>query len=191
MNARIGEAIKRARTATGLTQKQLADACGVRQSHLSRIERGQLDARASIINRIALALDASLALEPLMTVNASPYEDEIANRQYLLGRVAAKRITDTSLKQFRNWFVQMRERQGDFVYYRDWLDICAKGPSAVASVLTNPTEYGRYMRSVATVRPFVAQSERDTFYRDELPSEALVAAGVRERPFEVRSELAP
>ncbi len=187
MDIRIGEAIKRARLASGLTQEQVAVTSGIRQPHLSRIERGH-DARTSVLNKLAVALGVSLALEPLTTVNAKPYEDEIANRQYLLGRIAAKRISAETLKQFRNWLMRMRARQGDFAYYRDWLDICAKGPSAVASVFNDSTEYGRYMRAVATVRPFVSQAERDTFYRNELPKEALITAGVRERPFGTQAE---
>lgn len=177
MRAPLSEAIRQARLAKGLSQQSLARAAGVTQPHLSRIERG-LDCRLSILGKVVTALGADIALVPVMAADSKPYDDEIANRQYLLGHLAAKRISASTLKSFRDWLLRMRARQGDFKYYREWLDVCAQGPGAVASLLTDPTERGRYMRAVATMRPFVSRAERDLFYKEMLPEEARRAAGV-------------
>jgi hypothetical protein len=72
----------------------------------------------------------------------------------------------------------MRARQGDAPYFREWLDIAGQGPSAVATVFNDSSEYGRYMRSVATTRPFVSQAERNAYFQPVLSPQALAAAGV-------------
>jgi hypothetical protein len=64
-------------------------------------------------------------------------------------------------------------RLGDYLYFRRWLKIIDEGPDAVAAMMTDATEVGRYMRSVATFRPFVSQSERDAFFRRALPKNAV------------------
>lgn len=104
-------------------------------------------------------------------MSSEPYgDDEIANRQYLLGRLAAKRLTAHRIAEFRAWVEGARERLGDYSYFRRWLEIIAEGPSAIEATMIDATEFGRYMRSVATLRPFVSQEERDSFYRPGSPS---------------------
>jgi ribosome-binding protein aMBF1 (putative translation factor) len=46
----------------GLTQKQLAERCGLDQADISRIERGAVSPTARTLQRIADALDADLRL---------------------------------------------------------------------------------------------------------------------------------
>ena len=46
----------------GLTQKQLAERCGIDQADISRIERGSTSPTAMSLQRIAEALDADLRL---------------------------------------------------------------------------------------------------------------------------------
>jgi ribosome-binding protein aMBF1 (putative translation factor) len=46
----------------GLTQKQLAERCGIDQADISRIERGSTNPTARTLQRIAEALDAELRL---------------------------------------------------------------------------------------------------------------------------------
>ncbi len=46
----------------GLTQKQLAERCGIDQGDVSRIERGSTSPTARTLQRIAEALDADLRL---------------------------------------------------------------------------------------------------------------------------------
>jgi transcriptional regulator with XRE-family HTH domain len=178
----LGQRLRDTRRAVGRSQEDVARAARLPQSHLSRIERG-LDARASVLDRVARALNVRLTLEPLFADSrrGQPYEDEIANRLYLMGRLASKRITGQSLGELRRLFEKMRARQGDFEYYRRWLSIIDDGPNAVASVLRDPTEFGRYMRAVGTMRPFVSKHERDMFYAPSLTRELLLAVDVLER----------
>jgi transcriptional regulator with XRE-family HTH domain len=53
----IGKLIKTAREAKGLSQKEVAFACKMDQSHYSRIENGKTDPSFSIILRIVKALN--------------------------------------------------------------------------------------------------------------------------------------
>ena len=46
----------------GLTQRQLAERCGIDQADISRIERGSISPTATSLQRIAEALDADLRL---------------------------------------------------------------------------------------------------------------------------------
>jgi transcriptional regulator with XRE-family HTH domain len=53
----LGQRISRARKAAGLTQEQLAAATGLKQFHISRIERGGIkDVMAETLLRLARAL---------------------------------------------------------------------------------------------------------------------------------------
>jgi len=60
----VGRQIRAARIARGLTQSALAEASGVLQSELSRIERGQVEASHSRIRRIMQATGGDVLLCP-------------------------------------------------------------------------------------------------------------------------------
>ncbi|GAB5464669.1 MAG: helix-turn-helix transcriptional regulator [Candidatus Kapaibacteriales bacterium] len=47
-----GEAIKMAREEKGLTQKQVADRCGINKSYISKIENNVKEARISTLEKI-------------------------------------------------------------------------------------------------------------------------------------------
>jgi len=131
-----------------------------------------MDAHLWILERAAAVLGARLSFEPgpLPPAETLPYgEDEIANRIYLLGRRAAKRLTAERLAHFRDWLTRARTSVGDYPYFRQWLEIVDEGPDAVAAMLTRRDEVGRYMRSVTTFRPFISQAEREDYFRRELP----------------------
>jgi transcriptional regulator with XRE-family HTH domain len=53
----FGAIIRQARIAKGLTLRQVGDAAGVGYNKLSRIERGEVDARLTTMIRIYKALD--------------------------------------------------------------------------------------------------------------------------------------
>jgi transcriptional regulator with XRE-family HTH domain len=53
----LGERLERARQAKRMTQEQLAAASGVKQSHISRLESGDIkDIKGSTLRRLARAL---------------------------------------------------------------------------------------------------------------------------------------
>lgn len=61
INAEIAQLIYDRRTAAGLTQKQLADLVGTRQSVISRLEDADYEGHSlSMLQRIATALDQRL-----------------------------------------------------------------------------------------------------------------------------------
>lgn len=58
----VGNAVAAARARKGFTQKELAQATGIDQSDLSKIERGVANPSIGTLNRIAEALDAKLTV---------------------------------------------------------------------------------------------------------------------------------
>jgi transcriptional regulator with XRE-family HTH domain len=70
--ARFGSRIRDARQAAGMTQEDLAAACGVERSYLSVLERGGRDARLSTVTRLA----RSLNLQPGDLLDDAPPPDD-------------------------------------------------------------------------------------------------------------------
>lgn len=66
----IAASIKAARITKGFTQKQLGERVGLPQSHISKIEGGNVDLQISSLVEIARALDLELKLVPRRTVPA-------------------------------------------------------------------------------------------------------------------------
>ena len=66
----IAASIKAARIAKGFTQKELGERMGLPQSHISKIEGGNVDLQISSLVEIARALDLELKLVPRRTVPA-------------------------------------------------------------------------------------------------------------------------
>ena len=58
----VGEAVARARKASGLTQVQLAQAASIQQAEVSRIERGHSNPTVSTLARIAQTTGSRLEL---------------------------------------------------------------------------------------------------------------------------------
>ena len=54
--ARLGQAIRMARKALGLSQEALADAAGIDRSHMGKIERGERNVTFLNVSRIAAAI---------------------------------------------------------------------------------------------------------------------------------------
>ncbi len=69
----ISQHLKEARESMGLSQRELSSRSGVPQSHISKIEGGNVDLRLSSLVTIARVLELELALIPrkyLSAVNA-------------------------------------------------------------------------------------------------------------------------
>lgn len=58
----IGEKIREAREAKGLTQRQLAEITGIAFNHIGRIERGKYNVTLDTVSAIASALDMEVGL---------------------------------------------------------------------------------------------------------------------------------
>lgn len=57
----LGKEIKKARIEKGWKQKDLQDVVGLSQKHLSAIELDKVDPKLSVVKRLAVALDISVA----------------------------------------------------------------------------------------------------------------------------------
>lgn len=66
----IPATLKSAREAKGLSQRALSELSGVPQSHISKIENGEVDLRVSSLVELARVLDLELALVPRKSVPA-------------------------------------------------------------------------------------------------------------------------
>ena len=58
---RFGQAVRKARTAAGLSQEELAERCGLDRSYIGGVERGQRNPTVSVIEKIAGGLGVTLA----------------------------------------------------------------------------------------------------------------------------------
>src|SRR5690348_8107847 len=58
----IGEGLKKARIAKGISQRELGEMVGLPQSHISKIESGLVDLQISTLIQLARVLD----LEPML-----------------------------------------------------------------------------------------------------------------------------
>lgn len=63
---KIGSRVLQERLAAGLTQRQLADASGIAQADISRIERGQSNPTTETLQALARPLGVTLELVPLV-----------------------------------------------------------------------------------------------------------------------------
>lgn len=66
----IARALRKAREAKGLSQRELGKKAGVPQGHISRIENGAVDLRVSSLVALARTLDLELELVPRKVVPA-------------------------------------------------------------------------------------------------------------------------
>ena len=66
----IARALRKAREAKGLSQRELGKKAGVPQGHISKIENGTVDLRLSSLVALARTLDLELALVPRKVVPA-------------------------------------------------------------------------------------------------------------------------
>ena len=54
----LGDAVRTARVARGMSQETLADAAGIDRSHMGKIERGERNVTIMNVAKVAAALDA-------------------------------------------------------------------------------------------------------------------------------------
>lgn len=59
---RIGELIREARKKRGLTQGQLSDLCGLKQTTISKIESGKFNASVDLLSKILKPLGYELSI---------------------------------------------------------------------------------------------------------------------------------
>ena len=66
----IARALREAREAKGLSQRELGKKAGVPQGHISKIENGAVDLRVSSLVALARTLDLELVLAPRKVIPA-------------------------------------------------------------------------------------------------------------------------
>ena len=66
----LAEKLKAAREAKGLSQRELGQLVGIPQSHISKIESGNVDMRVSSLTELARALNLELKIVPRRSLPA-------------------------------------------------------------------------------------------------------------------------
>ena len=102
----IGENIKKARLAAGLTQKELADKCGIADSAVRKYESGRVVPKLPMIKKIADALN--IFITDLTGSTAGPsFESDLERYAYRLGQkiagAGAKTYGEYIENQYRVW----------------------------------------------------------------------------------------
>lgn len=102
----IGENIKKARLAAGLTQKELADKCGIADSAVRKYESGRVVPKLPMIKKIADALNVFIT--DLTGSTAGPsFESDLERYAYRLGQkiagAGAKTYGEYIENQYRVW----------------------------------------------------------------------------------------
>lgn len=62
---RIGSRLRELREAQGMTTRQLAEAAGLHQSNISKIEAGKYSVGLDVLSKMCSALNAELTIQPL------------------------------------------------------------------------------------------------------------------------------
>ncbi|KAA9131353.1 helix-turn-helix transcriptional regulator [Marinihelvus fidelis] len=91
--ASITTALRNARKARGLSQRALGELTGVPQSHISRIEQGNVDLRVSSLVELARTLGLELALVPreaLPAISAMTQSTATHDPRYRPGTMEAR-----------------------------------------------------------------------------------------------------
>lgn len=60
--ARFCDALLRERIITGLPQKQIANRCGIKQAHYSRLERGEVSMNIGVMERLARGFNKKIVI---------------------------------------------------------------------------------------------------------------------------------
>jgi transcriptional regulator with XRE-family HTH domain len=95
----VGRMVRQARRRAGLTQVELAQASGMAQSAVARIERGTVTPRASTLIELLGATGHELAVRPIIGAGATPARNEALQRLETL-------VGDWKLTLTDAWFLE-------------------------------------------------------------------------------------
>ena len=97
----VGENIRRARKAAGMTQEELAAKAGMHKGSIAQYERGLRNHKKEYIQKIASALDVSYSeLDPDVLGNDADLVNQAFTRGYQTGYETAKKEV---LERMKTW----------------------------------------------------------------------------------------
>lgn len=97
----------------------------------------------------------------MATRDKLPYpDDDFALMALMSARIAATRLNDDTLDEFTQQIINRLAATGPQPHLEKWLSVIQEGPKAVKDLMLDPSEYGRYMRSLIPFRAFVSPVER-------------------------------
>lgn len=185
--ADIGTTLRAAREAKVLSQRALARLAGLPQSHISKIENGIVDLRASGLMDLARVLDLDLVLIPRRSVPAVVAVVGAMNHTGLVPR-GETRIATNELRQVRRLLADVVPKYpaslevaqlGRYIRDLEHLPIERIDPAVLKRVRTVLEDAGR----VGDFRPMRAALAGLQAMRDEIVSSvALVRAQKAARP---------
>lgn len=147
MNRALGQAIRRRRTAVPFTQPQLAEAAGIDQGSLSRIERGREEPPNEKLDRIAAALGVKVST---LWLEAEGYSDMAAEPETTYKAAGIRYVPLISWVQAGEW--------------AEAVDSFARGTGTdlvPTSVNASPRSYALRVRGPSMTNPTGARSFPD------------------------------
>jgi|SRR6056297_424673 len=151
----IAKSLREARTAKGLSQRDLSTLAGVPQAQISRIEAGTVDPRTTSLIALAHALDMELALVPRKAV---PAVKSIARRSIGHGFVP----NSSALKEFSRITETLRS-----------LQVQMPALDGLTQLQRSVADLERF--KMATIEPETFRNIRKTMERIQEPTRSLQA----------------
>lgn len=104
---------------------------------------------------------------PFVDVGSETFEaDPAADAILQLGRLAATRINEETMRGFRQRLLRRRTLYPPSrIFIEEWLRLVEDGTEAVSQALRDETERGRALRTVAPLRAFISDVERQQLVR--------------------------
>lgn len=179
----IADALRSAREARGLSQRELSARSGVPQGHISKIENGAVDLRLSSLVELARVLDLELTLVPRKSLPAvqtiirtasseasSGHVQRRADRELTLLRNIVSNLPDQAIprNEFEQYSRVLRELE-HFRLSKSDLETIRNATSAFKNLKMTSEDWStirRYLREIQKLRNHIAhgrgEEERET-----------------------------
>lgn len=163
----IASTLRAARESKGLSQRELSTKSGVPQGHISKIENGAVDLRASSLVTLARVLDLELLLVPRKAVpavksivrssaestppdgkTARQIRKELARLQNAISHLPRELLSKSELEQFQR---QARELH-HFRLSRSDIEAIRDTSQAVKAFINNPENLNAIRLSISQLR---------------------------------------
>ena len=94
----IGEILRSARENKGMVQEEVADLAGISQQHYSDLEKGELDPKWSLLQKVTKILGIIVEINPTQQVNCENYSKN-DGQEYKVYQISGSRKELRRLRQ--------------------------------------------------------------------------------------------
>ena len=169
----VAEALRSAREASGLSQRELSARSGVPQGHISKIENGAVDLRLSSLVELARVLDLELTLVPRKALPA--VQTIVRSASGEPGSNDVQRRAERELTQLRNivsnlpnqaiprndseQYIRVLRELGQFRLSKSDLETLRTAMTAFKNLKMTPEDWStarRYLQEIQQLRNHIA-----------------------------------